>query len=34
MLRAQFAQLIPVMGNVTFSLDMLTHYVRGIARSA
>jgi hypothetical protein len=31
MFMAQLAQLIPVMGSVIFSLDIFTHYVRGIA---
>jgi len=34
MLRAQLAQLIPVIGSVIFSLDMEAHFVRGIALRA
>jgi hypothetical protein len=34
MLRAQLAQLIPVIGSVIFSLDMEAHFVRRIAQSA
>jgi hypothetical protein len=34
MFMAQLAQVIPVMGNVTFSLAMFAHFVRGIALNA